>query len=122
MSVLKNGIKSSALIIFFMGILLASGVISNANAAVVSCDADISKPGMSPTIKGTPSVTNDDYSLWVQCSWWTAPRQMFFHPDLAESGYATALTAISLDRQVSVKLESGNWYSLITDISILAAQ
>ena len=118
---LKKAIKTSAISLSLMGLLLGSGAISNANAQAQSCLAEISRPGLDPTIKATPTVDGDDYSVWLKCDWWAEKRHMFFHPELGEAGLAVALTAVTTTGYAYITVENGNWYSLITDIRLAPA-
>ena len=114
MNTKKNVTKLSLFALMFF---LASG-LSNQVRAEVYCETPLTKPGIDTSINSTPDDKTDDYVIWVKCSWWTAARPMMFHPDLGEGAYATALTAISLDRTVNVTMESGDWYSLITKLEV----
>lgn len=109
---------STKLGLFTFMFFLVSGLSNQVKAAEVNCIAELSRPGINTSIKNTADITNDDYLIYVKCPWWGNTRPMMLHPELGDSGYATVLTALSLGRGVTVTLEAGTAYSLITRLEI----
>lgn len=111
--------RSKKVLGIICGLSLLVLYAGSANAAF-TCDASVSMPGMRPELTGTPSNVNDDYCVMIKCSNWSGSKRMFLHEGLAESGYATILTAISLGKDMRVTMESTAWHSLITDLEMLS--
>ncbi|XOF33713.1 MAG: hypothetical protein ACL93V_17250 [Candidatus Electrothrix sp. YB6] len=74
--------------------------------------------GVVPTLaSGNASA----YMVQIECNSdteYVGVKQFLLHVDIGDSGYATALTAMSLDREVYVEMTALIWNSIVERISI----
>lgn len=116
---MKMGKKVTAGIISAtMALIMCAGTAS----AAISCqNATVLQVGQIP---GEASGSNSGYKIMLQCNdanTWLGGRSYYLTTDLGEPGYATMLTAMSLDRPVKVYLSSYTALSLIETVSIIPA-
>lgn len=109
-------------------ILIALGVLSffivanSATAAPTYCwKADVVNAVAADSNEVTKAGASP-YSFKINCTALFPKTQLFWlSTNLAESGYATLLTAISLDQPVTVLLENTSAGSLVTKIALTSS-
>ncbi|MCI5164624.1 MAG: hypothetical protein D3903_00700 [Candidatus Electrothrix sp. GM3_4] len=87
---------------------------TSVNAAVDCAEATVTMVGVLPLKENT---TTSKYMIRADCaddSKWTGERQYMLSADIGDSGYATLLTAMSLNQPIYLRVESANWWSLAT--------
>lgn len=68
-----------------------------------------------------PSAAASQYFVRVTCAdIFTGERGYYLADELGESGYATILTAMSLDQTVLINLEGLTWGSIVTEVQMNA--
>lgn len=67
--------------------------------------------------KPSDSATNS-YTVQLRGTEWNYSKWYYLSSELGEGGYATFLTALTLDRTVTVTLEGYQQGSIITDVNI----
>lgn len=102
--------------------LLTAVVVTATTASAVSkCSSGtVVATGVVPTL-ANPDNKISQYMVQIQCNSETefvGTKQFLLSSDVAEGGYATALTAISLSRQVYVEMGGYAWNSRMDRISI----
>ena len=101
--------------------IIGSLLLSTAAYAATTCQsATVTKTGVNPAIA---TATRSQYTVTLDCdddTLWVGARQYFLITDLGESGYATALTALSLGGKVRARLARSSEFSLLEDITVIA--
>ena len=114
---MKKNVKLFAV----FSLLMAVVVTATTASAVSKCsNGTVVATGVVPTLENLGSNISK-YMVQIQCNSDTefvGTKQFLLSTDVAESGYATALTAISLSRQVYVEMGGYNWNSRMDRISI----
>lgn len=103
----------------FIGATMFLGMCAGAAYAGVWCnDATITQAGINPDIV---HENRSKYVIFADCgtdSIWPDARRFYLTPDLGEAGYATALTAMSLDQTVKMKVANTLANSLVLQIQL----
>ena len=101
-----------------IGVLMSLVLSAGSASAVYNCkNATVGELGQRPTIATFQG--SSDYSVYLHCEGWDNARRFFLSADLGDSGYATLLTAKSLNKAVSAWMEEPVWNALITELVIL---
>ena len=99
------------------GVVISAIVLcsSYASAAVACRNVTIQDFGMRPSIGSDPQ----SYYVRLKCSSaWTDEKTYFLSTAIGDSGYATLLTAVSLQKNITAWMDSYDFGSLITDIVV----
>ena len=102
-----------------MSLMIVGACVTTASAAQICQSANITKVGVLPA---NQSATASKYTIRIDCVDdgatdalpWPGERMFMLTQELGDSGYATALTALSLNQPVYVKVESTKWWSLLS--------
>lgn len=103
-----------------IGAMMILGLCAGSALAATCSDATIVGAGVFPdqTVEGRSS-----YRIRAICNDasppWTLSRSFYLTTDLGESGYASVLTAYSLDKNVRLDMVSATKDSLVYNIYIL---
>ncbi len=106
-------------IITAIGTIFLTVFIGTFASAAVQCKvATISQTGPFPTLA---SEFASQYMVELDCAddtKWSGAKQFMLSKDLGEGGYATLLTAFSLDKTINVTVESLAFRALLTRIYV----
>lgn len=101
-----------------IGALMSIALCASSASALYNCkNAVVGELGMRPSVATFEG--SSDYAVYLHCEGWDNERRFFLSADLGESGYATLLTAKSLDKPVSAWMEEPAWNALITELVII---
>ena len=110
--------NQSKIIAVVLGVIMSlTLVVGSVNAASKCTAATINFVSVRPDLatgNASPYLVN----LSCADAGWPATNQFFLLNTVGDSGYATLLTAISLNRQVETFTESRGWNALLTRIAI----
>lgn len=106
------GLMGAAIVLFMYA--------GSASAATAWCDvATITNAGINPDVE---NIARSKYVIFVDCAddnVWSGELRFYLIPELGESGYATALTAMSLAPQtVKMKVASPTDNSLVLQMQL----
>lgn len=100
------------------GIIGAMMIVGMSAGSAFSADcasASVSTVGILPDLE---SASASKYIVKLTCQdaspAWSGQQQYVLSSDLGESGFATLLTAVSLQQTVYVRVASTSWRSLVT--------
>lgn len=102
--------KACILVAIFAVVLGITLVTSAANAAQYDC------VGCSITAVGVNTSTNALVKIDDPANKWTGARRFYLHDNIAKTGLATVLTAVSLGKTVRVRVHdtvAGSWIIIV---------
>lgn len=108
--------KHNKITMGIIGALMYLGLsVSLAGAAINCTNATIEKIGMDPSNSST-----NFYMVWLTCTETAQSRRYYLsQQSLGDSGWATVLTAKSLNKTVDAAIiPNRGWNALVTDITI----